>query len=46
MRGFGGHSTRGDYLGFYSTEDAARIRKWLLENGVALDDEKTWELRS
>jgi hypothetical protein len=41
----GGSSGGGGYLGYYSEEDAEKIRKWLLENGVAEDDDATWGSR-
>lgn len=31
ISGTGGHGGRGSYLGYYSAEDAGRIRVWLLQ---------------
>jgi hypothetical protein len=41
----GGHSGGGSYLHFYGSEDAEKVKKWLLANGVVNDDDKTWETR-
>lgn len=41
MSGFSGG---GGHLGFYAPQDAKAIKKWLEENGVIEDDEKSWSL--
>jgi hypothetical protein len=38
----GGFSGGGGHLGFYSAQDAEKIKKWLEENGATEDDETTW----
>ena len=36
----GGHSGAGSHCGFYSAEDAEKIKQWLLEQGVEHSNEQ------